>query len=366
MKKKETIRAIIFLILLIGVIQYVGNVFSFPAGYIGDGVKERFDSFYDQPENTIDGVYIGSSGVDRYWVGPQAYHDYGETVFALSSGTQPLVFAKYLIKETLKLHDAKVFIIDVRSAVKGSDQVNDVFIRRVTDNMHFSLNRLQATKAALEFSALGDNTVDEKDWSYYFNLLKYHWEWDGDVTVQEFLEPDPVLDYMGYAAHTDVIYNVQKFSIPKITNLRASIPKETEDVLKDLLDYCDTLEDVDFLFVASPYSIGDKVQRKVNYAMDIIKSRGYNTINFNSVQMYNAVGLDFDTDYYDTHHVNLVGALKYTDYLAKYLRSKYDLPDRRNDKAYVGWEKAYKTLTEATQEGAAVLTKKIAKSTAHK
>ena len=77
MAKKEVARALIFLIILAGVLMYLTSAFSFPSGKEGDGIKERFNSFYNQPDNTIDGVYFGSSGVDRYWIGPQAYHDSG-------------------------------------------------------------------------------------------------------------------------------------------------------------------------------------------------------------------------------------------------------------------------------------------------
>ena len=236
MAKKEVARALIFLIILAGVLMYLTSAFSFPSGKEGDGIKERFNSFYNQPDNTIDGVYFGSSGVDRYWIGPQAYHDSGETVFTLSTGSQPLVFIKYLMEEVLKTQDTELFIVDLRSAARTPDQVSDSFIRRVTDNMKPSLNRVKATEAVLEYASKGDNKVDEDDVSYYIPFLKYHSMWNGGISLDNLIHLNPSTNFMGYAAHTDVIYKSRTQPQPEVTSEMTPIDKETEKVLLDLLD----------------------------------------------------------------------------------------------------------------------------------
>lgn len=53
------------------------------------------------------------------------------------------------------------------------------------------------------------------------------------------------------------------------------------------------------------------------------------------------MGLDWQHDFYNSKHVNYVGAEKYTDYLVKYINENYELPDRRGDERYKSWEKAY-------------------------
>ena len=359
MSKKEFARTICFVIILISIMYYLGCVFSFPSGEMGDGVKERVNSFYSQPKKTMDGIYVGASGVDRYWVAPQAYADYGETIFSFSFSTQPLVLCKYTIIEALKHQDPKYIIVDVRAVIKNSNQMQERFIRRVTDNMEFSKNRLDAINAALAYSRKGKNTVEENDWSFYFNFLKYHSKWNGGISLKDFLNPKPSLDYMGFAAHTDVIYKSRPQKTTQITKDCENLAEETEDVLIDLLNYCDTLKGKNILFVASPYPQEKDAQEKVNYAMKLIETRGYKTLNFNTLEMYNAVGLDFGTDFYDSHHVNLAGALKFTDYLANYLHTEYNLPDRRNNKKYDNWEKSFHAYKEATKNGAKSLEKKI-------
>lgn len=359
MSKKQFFRAVIFLVVFGVIFSYVNAVFSFPPGREGSRVKERFNAFYSLPDHTLDCAYLGASGVGRYWVGPQAYHDYGISTFALSSGAQPLLFIKYMMKETVKHHEPKLFIVDLRQVVKSADSMNDSFIRRVTDNMPFSLNRIQAVNAALDYAELGENEVDATDLSYYIPILKYHSRWDGGITLKNLLEPNPIDNYMGYSARAKVIYKINPQLQPELTSETQPIPKETEDVLVDLLDYCDTLEDVQFLFVASPYPEKADVMRQLNYAMQIVESRGYDTLNFNTQKLYDAVGLSFDTDYHDNHHVNLVGALEYTDYLARYIQERYNLPDHRGDSNYQSWEESYRDYREITAEGLVDLRQRI-------
>ena len=59
------------------------------------------------------------------------------------------------------------------------------------------------------------------------------------------------------------------------------------------------------------------------------------------------VGTDWATDSLDKgDHLNLSGAKKVSQYLGEYLSTRYDLPDQRNEKRYVGWQKAEKDYIE--------------------
>ena len=54
------------------------------------------------------------------------------------------------------------------------------------------------------------------------------------------------------------------------------------------------------------------------------------------------IGIDWSTDTYDKgDHLNLKGAEKMTDYVARYLVREHDLKDHRNDPAYRSWDELY-------------------------
>ena len=59
--------------------------------------------------------------------------------------------------------------------------------------------------------------------------------------------------------------------------------------------------------------------------------------------MYEELGLDFDKDFYNSKHVNFIGAEKYTRYLTDYIAAHYGLPDHRDQEGYESWEEAYET-----------------------
>lgn len=55
------------------------------------------------------------------------------------------------------------------------------------------------------------------------------------------------------------------------------------------------------------------------------------------------MGIDPTTDFYDNNHTNILGAEKYTRFLANYIDAEYDLPDRSLDPAYAQWHDGCET-----------------------
>lgn len=350
MTKKDVIGAILFLIVLSGVLLYLFSVFTFPKEQAQDQARERFNSFYVEEKNTLDGVYIGSSGVDRYWIPSEAWDKHGMAIYELSTADQPAVFIKYIMEESLKTQEPELFIVEVRRFTNPPEDVQDVDIRRVADNMNWSLNRVKATKAVLDYVENSDNTnIDTSDLSYFIPIIKYHSMWDEELTDEDWTSPNPGTEYKGYFAYSNAAYRTVAQEKPVVTQEQTPIPEANEKILNDLLDYCDGL-DQKVLFVASPYDIDTARQEQTNYALAKIEERGYPVINFNTEEMYAALDFNFGTDMYNPGHANLVGAMKYTHYLADYLKENYSLQDHRGDEAYQSWDQSYLDLKERVKE----------------
>ena len=351
MSKKILFRWGIFLVIIIILLGYLSLVFTFPRGETSDMARERFNTFYDQPEGTVDAVYIGSSGVDRYWIPSMAWENLGITVYDFTSGNQPLVFAKYMMEEAARHQDIKLFILEIRGAMRGPDNINDTDVRRVTDNLRPSLNKIKATREVLSYIEQGDsNNVDTKDLSYFFSLAKYHSKWNADFTLKDLVDLFPKTEYMGYFAYNNVIFKTREQKKPVITKEIKAIPEENQEILLDLLDYCKSL-DTQILFVSSPQVLNTEEQKEFNYVMDVIEKNGFDTLNFNSEKMYNELQWDFKTDMYNSGHANINGALKYTDYLGKHLKEKYHLEDHRNEESkYRQWDEAQEALLDRIKD----------------
>lgn len=87
----------------------------------------------------------------------------------------------------------------------------------------------------------------------------------------------------------------------------------------------------------------------------MVEERGYPVINFNTEEMYQELDIDWDKDFYNSKHLNYIGAEKYTAWLTKYLKEHYDLEDHRGDAKYDSWEQAYENYKDYVSEGITVI-----------
>ena len=95
---------------------------------------------YEEPENSLDAVYIGSSNCYAFWNPNIAWEEYGIAVYPYCCSTQPLLATEYLIKEARKTQPNAVYIVNINTL---GDAVSDVVIHRLLDFMPLSKNKLE-------------------------------------------------------------------------------------------------------------------------------------------------------------------------------------------------------------------------------
>ena len=97
--------------------------------------------------------------------------------------------------------------------------------------------------------------------------------------------------------------------------------------------------------------------KRLNEAVDIVRDRGYTVLNFNTEEMINEVGIDWDKDFFNANHTNVAGAEKFSLYLADYIKEHYDIEDHRGDPEYKSWEESYEYYDDYTREKKAKMEK---------
>lgn len=161
--------------------------------------------------------------------------------------------------------------------------------------------------------------------SYYIDIVKYH------ANVRNLSLPE-AWEYIDNRAECknkgwvwiDAWEDIEEPADFR-TDARGNLGERQTKVLTELLEFC-KVQDVEVMFVLSPIAIITKEsEAKYNTIGDIVSAYGYNFINTNDY--YEEIGLDFSKDFYNTRHVNLFGAEKYTAFLEKYIKENYDLPD---------------------------------------
>lgn len=353
LERKTGLRVLVFLIIAALLFVYLNQVFS-----IGntDASKEIITSFYEEEDDTIDVMYMGTSATNRYYNPGQAYEEEGVAAYNMAIMGMPMFFMPTMIDEVEKTQDPDLYIIEIRNVLKSKDEVTDAHIRRVTDSLKFSANRFKAVNIALDYTegAKGEKSdIDDEKLSYYVPIIKYHSRaTSGELTAGDVFLTDGQSAVKGYVlSPLTVTQKAQKESI--YSNERKAMAPEMTAAFEDALDACDALkaEGKEVLFVLSPYVVREGQMDKFNTAFDMIKAHGFPVLNCNDTDVLEEMGIDWETDFYNSKHVNYQGAEKYTRYLTKYIKENYEIPDRRGDENYSSWSEAYDKYKDYVKDG---------------
>lgn len=342
---KTAIKVIIFVALLLVVLWGLAQVFTYPRANMyksGDCSRERFNSFYKQDDNIIDCVFLGTSGTDRYWLPSFAWHDNGLATYSLVTPSQPLAFSENLIKETLKTQDVKLFVLDLRMITNDLTKRKSPPTRRVTDNMKYSLNWLNAI---IKYRKLMSSSEKKRErfLSFLYKPYKYHSMWN-TMELEELEDLYPEDKFFGYYG-ANFVYKIRPQKPTRFPIEPMDVAKDNKKILKDLYEYCQTI-DAEVVFISTPVSNMPRRQGKLKSAAEYAREVGFEVYDFNTEEMYDELNWDFKTDHYNPNHANFKGALKFTDYLSEILINRYGLKDHRNDDditCYTDWENGYKT-----------------------
>ena len=322
------IKIIAFILIFVLLLAYFNRVLTY-SSYV---VESRWmTEIYEEKENSLDAVYIGSSKVYAYWNPNVAWNDYGITVYPYNCASQPLMVAEYLVREARKTQPDAVYIINISTL--GDGGVKDYVMHRLFDFMPFSIDKLKFMDYCLDMAELGPLERLE----YYFPIIRYHTK---STNLKEGnVSPSSLKDVNG--ANTLGHYFNRTVDLTdeyKITDERVGISKELDQSIDSLLDYCEA-ENVKVLFTSAPCAENEEMRGKINTVADKIEARGFDVCNF--VKHPEEMNLDLATDYYNSDHTNVHGSIKYTKHLSEYLVDKYHFKNKKNDKDYESWNKGY-------------------------
>ncbi len=320
---KTILKFICFTVIFCFLFYYVSNILWLN--------KTAVAYFYDEPENSIDVAYIGSSNVYTAFNSTLAFDMYGYTTGMMTTASQPFMDVKYLMQEVLEKQNPKLFVIDLARVGIDNDVYTEEDHRRTLDSMEFSKNRFEAINDFLELQ----NIPKDEYLDYYFSFFMYHNRWK-NITKESF-EGEEIF-FKGYVC--------SKYTVPTIfqkkstwTDEEEKLQESNEKVLNELIDYIKK-ENLNVLFVVPIKCYNDEnVIKRTNYAIRILEENNFKVLNLNKEK---DIKINFSTDLYNANHLNVYGATKNTLYFSKYLKENYDLPDHRDDKKYDSWKKEYK------------------------
>ena len=341
MKKQNLLRlieALLFCVLLLGVLGGVSEIMERKMSNI------RFKPFYQKAQQH-DVVFIGDSHMVNGVFPMELWKEYGITSYNLSSYGNTLPVSYWTLMNALDYASPKLAVIGIKDVEKDRKLTSSSSdVHTALDAYPLTLTKIRAIEELMDDPDIMDdagNRYTDMKWEYYFTLGKYHDRWSelswndieyelncqkgGDMLVAV-AEPDDyeLIDYDRVADEIGAGYLY----------------------LRRIIEECKN-RGMDVLLTHLPYPSDADDQMAANTVALIAEEYGIGFIDFVSLDQV----VDYHTDCYDADsHLNASGAQKVTDYLGHYIRSRYEIPDRRSDEMYAAWNDDYDEFLRYKEE----------------
>lgn len=295
----------------------------------------RYQSFKSYPRGTVDAVFMGTSGVDRYWISAKAYEEYGMVVYPLGINNLPSNMYLYMLKDVLSRQDPQLLIVDMRAFQQANTaEMLENRSRYLLDAMDFfSVTRIQAALRTMKQIHELDESKPEFDLSLLLSFIKYHPKWaEEDYRIANNLG-DKMHQYGGFYMYKPESIKKAKLKLEEVDkDAVGKLDAAAEASLHEFLDFLSGI-DQEVLFIYTPQVDSPTKIKRLNAIRNILDERGFDHLIYQMVdpEDENYMDLDLNGDFYDKGHVNYYGAEKFTAEFAVYLDEQYNLPDRRGD-----------------------------------
>lgn len=334
---KHVVFSLIFLSLLFGMIFQLGFVFR----PMDDDDASNWTYFYDEMENTIDIVAMGSSAMYRFWIPPEIYEQKGYTSAMLATPGQDIHLVPYFMEEAMKTQNVKLFVIEMRNIVSygAYDRKNVDISERIDYNRVLATTAMKPSWTRVKMLHNIKKNDGLQEWmEWQFPILKYH-ETAMNMTKEEMEERKALEERKVEYRYARQIGVVTPQDLPDYED---QVPCTLTDDEKNSIDAIVAMGDklgVPVLMISTPYSPKNKEKAGMQNAMAAyIKEMGYPYLDM--TRMDEELDLNYSLDFYDDNHTNINGARKVNSYLADYIEEHYDLPSEHNARIRYEWAKA--------------------------
>ena len=285
----------------------------------------KVGGFRNEPENSFDLLCFGSSHMYCTLSPVSLYQQTGLRSYVLATQQQPVDATFYYIREALKTQQPRVILVEALMFLQGGGKTADAVAHDAIDPFPHTLNRLRM---------IYEMNVEGNKESYYVNLVKYHTRWKSLTSA----------DYsFAYREETDPCRGFVLLTSAQPNNCGALSLEGVEETpldpekLQTLLEIQALAEEAgaELLLLAAPYCAGEQTWGAWQALHRFARENGVDFLDLNVA--YDELGLENETDFYDSGHLNVFGAEKVTAYIGDYVEEKYGLaPMDRGDSAL--WE----------------------------
>lgn len=321
---------------------------NFVCSHPSEDVENTVNSFYREPNNTLDFVVIGSSAANKDIYPAVFWQEQKITGYNYSIGACSGNIYSSVLREVLSTQKDALIIIDIDGFLVDDKFQNELDpIRIWLDSIPKNKNWIRSVK----------ELDPENKTEHFFPFIRYH---RNMTSIYEYARITASLtekklhntrDAMKGATLNPNIDQVGGTRFFASDDLREPLTEKSDKVFKEFVEECNDVEDIRILFVNLPKknAYEASVERNIQYShrantiKDYVKANNYDYLDLCSEES----GLQLeDSDFTDTLHLSENGAIKFSSYFAKYLAENYEFSEK-DDATAKSWDddfEIYKTI----------------------
>lgn len=318
---KKAVKIILFVILTLGIAYLTYGVLSWKdtSGEYYSSVKMLDNT----PGNTVDVAFVGTSHVYNGLYPGYLWEQYGIPAFDMSISGMDKYSTLYYVKEFCKKQSPKVVCVDAyaflyeRNAVQGN-------VYRNMLSMHLGVNNVNMIR---------DYVGKEDMWDYVLRWPIIH------TRYKELKQDDFFFGGVNkYLRGERMLFDRE--GLDEIADYHASdilepISDKNREIVDALIDVS-LQEDFKLLFMVVPYGASAEDTAKLRGIEKYLGERGY--LLYNGIAAKDEMNIVPMDDYCDFAHLNYYGALKFTEWISKYVVECAEFEDHRGDARYSLWD----------------------------
>ena len=343
--RTSLIKALLFLLIFFGLLFHFSYILRPTITTIENNERLNLLGYYGEKKNSFDMLYFGSSDATVYWMPYNGFREAGISSYTYGKSMMRATMFEDLLDEALKTQSPSLVVVSMRTILESGETVEEAALRSVTDSLPYTSasrwkmiwrnrNRIVLTSDEKNKGGSGEPTRDPfAILPFFFDIWKYHDNWDNiwEDSYNFGRLGEFTSDTKGFLIRTFREPQKRDASVSQITET-IPLSETVENTLHTLMKKADE-QGFDLLFVMAPYCESGKTRMMYNRAAELIAEGGYRSVDFNEV--FEEIGINEKTDFYDERHLNTLGAEKYTSY---FLNENYELPDHRGEEAFADWE----------------------------
>ena len=300
----------------------------------------RLVGFYALEKNSVDVVFLGTSVTFTSFMPMEAWHEYGIVAYDYCTNVQFENSLRYSLADIERTQKPKIIMLDVAPFLYEHYAGNEawdkedleLYIKYNLDSRKYTLDRFALVKEINDdvHGSFGDY------WYYFFDISRYHTK-KAVFERYDNASKDITRGY-GFLVHNGgAIFSPEN----AVTDDGSVVPLNgrEQDYFDKLLETAKGI-DAEVVFYCAPvyYDKTEQLGRK-NYLRACVEKEGFTFADFSGD--VEKVGIDYTTDLWSRDHFDSLGAKKTTRFLCEYLKSNYNIPDRRSDERYAALNRDY-------------------------